>query len=129
VNLGTIHFNAKQFARAESCYRRALEADATYALAHFNIGNLYDERGDYDRALRHYLEAVRLSPQYADAHYNLALLHQGAGHVMDAVRHWKLYLKLDPASSWSAIARRELDKLRRSTVVRNTPPPVRRQQT
>jgi hypothetical protein len=33
------------------------------------------------------------------------------------VRHWKAYLKLDAASSWAAIARRELDKLRRATVV------------
>ena len=119
VNLGTIYFNARQLGKAEAHYRRALEADSSYALAHFNIGNLYDERGDYDRALHHYKQAVDLSPQYADAHYNLALLYQGGGHTMDAVRHWKLYLKLDPGSSWSAIARRELDKLRKSTVLRS----------
>ena len=120
VNLGTIYFNSRQLAKAEAHYRRALEADPSYALAHFNIGNLYDERGDYDRALHHYKHAVDLSPQYADAHYNLALLYQGGGHTMDAVRHWKLYLKLDPGSSWSAIARRELDKLRKSAVLRSS---------
>jgi Tfp pilus assembly protein PilF len=120
VNLGTIYFNARQFAKAEAHYRRALEADPSYALAHFNIGNLYDERGDFDRALHHYKNAVDLSPQYGDAHYNLALLYQGGGHTMDAVRHWKLYLKLDPGSSWSAIARRELDKLRKSAVLRSS---------
>ena len=117
LNLGTIFFNARQFSKAESHYRRALETDPKYALAHFNIANLYDERGDYDRASRHYQEAVRLYPAYADAHYNLALLFQGSGQVMEAVRHWKAYLKLDPNSSWAAIARRELDKLRRYTVV------------
>jgi Tfp pilus assembly protein PilF len=117
LNLGTIFFNARQFSKAEGHYRKALESDPKYALAHFNIANLYDERGDYERALRHYQEAVRLHPSYADAHYNLALLFQGSGHVMDAVRHWKTYLKLDPTSSWAAIARRELDKLRRYTVV------------
>jgi tetratricopeptide (TPR) repeat protein len=122
VNLGTIYFNARQFGKAENHYRRALEADPTYALAHFNIGNLYDERGDYERALHHYKHAVDLNPKYADAHYNLALLYQGGGHTMDAVRHWKLYLKLDPGSSWSGIARRELDKLRKSTVVRSAQP-------
>jgi tetratricopeptide (TPR) repeat protein len=120
VNLGTIYFNARQFGRAEQHYRRALEADPTYALAHFNIGNLYDERGDYDRALHHYSHAVELNGRYADAHYNLALLHQARGHVMDAVRHWKTYLKLDPGSAWGAIARRELEKLRKSTVVRGS---------
>jgi tetratricopeptide (TPR) repeat protein len=117
LNLGTIFFNSRQLARAESYYKRALEADPDYALAHFNLANLYDERGDYPRALRHYQDAVRLSPTYADAHYNLALLFQVNGQVMEAVRHWKTYLKLDPGSSWGAIARRELEKLRKSTVV------------
>lgn len=121
VNLGTICFHQRQFTRAEAHYQKALEADATYALAHFNIGNLFDERGDYERALQHYRHAIELYPQYADAHYNLALLYQGGGQVMEAVRHWKLFLRLDSGSSWAAIARRELDKLRRSTVVRVPP--------
>jgi tetratricopeptide (TPR) repeat protein len=117
LNLGTIFFNARQFSKAETHYRKALEADPKYALAHFNVANLYDERGDYDRALRHYQQAVILHPGYADAHYNLALLFQGSGQVMEAVRHWKTYLKLDPGSSWASIARRELEKLRRHTVL------------
>ncbi|HYO82365.1 MAG TPA: tetratricopeptide repeat protein [Bryobacteraceae bacterium] len=121
VNLGTIYFNARQYAKAEKCYKQALEADAEYALAHFNIANLYDERGDYERALDHYRKAIDLQPGYADAHYNLALLFQGGGQVMEAVRHWKSYLKLDPNSSWSAIARRELEKLRRSVVRQSRP--------
>jgi len=117
VNLGTIYFNAKQWSRAEAYYTRALEVDSSYALAHFNMGNLYDERGKLKLAMKHYEQAVQLNPTYADAHYNLALLHQGNGQVMEAVRHWKIYLKLDPSSAWGAIARRELDKLRRSTVL------------
>ncbi|MBC7924329.1 MAG: tetratricopeptide repeat protein [Bryobacteraceae bacterium] len=119
VNLGTICFHKRQLSRAETSYRKALEADPGYALAHFNIGNLFDERGDYDQALEHYKRAVTLSPKYSDAHYNLALLYQGGGQSMEAVRHWKTYLRLDPGSSWAAIARRELDKLRKSAVVRN----------
>lgn len=127
VNLGTIYFNARQFGKAEEYYRRAVDADPSYALAHFNIGNLFDERGDYEQALVHYRQAVAINPQYADAHYNIALLYQGGGQVMEAVRHWKIYLKLDPGSSWGAIARRELDKLRRSTIVRS--PQQRRRST
>lgn len=120
LNLGTIFFNARQFGKAEGHYKRALEADPKYALAHFNIANLYDERGDQQAAVKHYQEAVRLQPVYADAHYNLALLFQGMGQVMEAVRHWKIYLKLDPGSDWGAIARRELEKLRKSTLVQGS---------
>ena len=117
VNLGTISFNSRMWGKAEQYYKAAIEVDPHYPLAHFNLANLFDERGNPRAALEHYLKAVELHPKYADAHYNLALLYQGQGKVMEAVRHWKAYLKLDAGSAWGAIARRELDKLRRSTVL------------
>ncbi len=120
VNLGTIQFNARNWKDAERYYLEALEADPQYALAHFDLANLYDERGDRVQALEHYQAALDISPSYADAHYNLALLYQGSNQPMKAVRHWTDYLKLDPASHWSSIARRELAKIRRATVVQGT---------
>jgi tetratricopeptide (TPR) repeat protein len=117
VNLGTIHFNARNWTEAERCYRAALEADPGYALAHFDLANLYDERGERAKALEHYEAALLISPNYADAHYNLALLYQGSNQPMKAAHHWSRYLKLDPNSHWSTIARQELAKLRRSTVL------------
>ncbi len=116
VNLGTVFFHLHRWEEAEQAYRRALEIDETYALAHFDLGNLFDERGDPERAESHYHTALKINPNYADAHYNLALLAQTRGDVMKAVRHWKAYLKLDGTSSWSTIARRELEKLRRAVV-------------
>ncbi len=117
VNLGTIYFNARKWSEAEKQYEKALEVDPEYALAHFDLANLYDERGDRVKALAHYEAALRISPNYADAHYNVALLYQGQNQAMKAVRHWTAYLKLDPASHWANIARRELAKLRESTVL------------
>jgi tetratricopeptide (TPR) repeat protein len=118
VNLGTIQFNARDWKEAERCYVLALEADPEYSLAHFDLANLYDERGERAKALEHYQTALRLSPNYADAHYNIALLYQGSNQPMKAVRHWTAYLKLDSASHWAGIARRELAKLREAAVVR-----------
>jgi tetratricopeptide (TPR) repeat protein len=117
ANLGTIYFHMRDWDQAERHYRRALEADPRYALSHFNLGNLFDEKGDRSQALLHYMMALRLDPNYGDAHYNLALLYQASGQLMRAVRHWKAYLKLDASSPWAAIARQELDKLRRATVI------------
>jgi tetratricopeptide (TPR) repeat protein len=117
VNLGTLHFNARQWREAEKYYLQALEADPDYPLAHFDLANLHDERGDRAKAMEHYNAALKISPNYADAHYNLALLYQGSNQPMKAVRHWTTYLKLDPASQWANIARRELSKLRDRAVV------------
>jgi tetratricopeptide (TPR) repeat protein len=117
VNLGTIHFNGRDFARAKRFYEKALEVDPQYALAHFDLANLYDERGDRAKAMEHYQAALRVAPNYADAHYNLALLYQGSNQTMRAVQHWTNYLKLDPGSHWANIARRELAKLREAAVV------------
>jgi tetratricopeptide (TPR) repeat protein len=117
VNLGTIYYRARAFREAESYYRRAIEVDANYPLAHYNLGNLYDEEGDLVQAQQHYTQALRLNPSYADAHFNLALLYERTGDVMRAVRHWKAYLKMDHSGTWANIARRQLEKLRQSTVV------------
>lgn len=117
VNLGTLHFNARNWREAERYYRLALEADPDYPLAHFDLANLYDERGDRTRAAEHYQAALKISPNYADAHYNLALLYQGSNQGMKAVHHWTMYLKLDPSSQWSTVARRELTRLRDQAVV------------
>ncbi len=117
VNLGTIYFHTRMWRDAERYYLRAIEADPDYALAHFNLANLYDERADRQRALEHYEHALRLKPGYADAHYNLALLYQSQGQTMEALKHWKIYLRLDPSSSWAHIARREIQKLKDSSLI------------
>lgn len=120
VNLGTVFFNGHAWSDAEAQYRKALELDPSYALAHFNLGNLYDERGDAQSALSHYQEALKHHANYADAHYNLALLYQSLRDNLNAMRHWRAYLKLDPQSSWAQIARRELEKLESTTVVKGS---------
>lgn len=112
VNLGTIRYRLRQFQEAEDYYTRALKADPNYPLAHFNLGNLYDERGDLSKAQLCYETALRINPRYGDAHFNLALLCERRGDVLRAVHHWKAYLKIDSASSWADIARRQLKKLR-----------------
>lgn len=117
VNLGTVYYHLKDWANAERCYMRAIEIDPNYALAQFNLANLYDETGRRREAAERYRAALAADCAYADAHYNLALLCQSQGDVMEAASHWQAYLKLDRTSSWAMIARRELEKLRRTAVV------------
>jgi tetratricopeptide (TPR) repeat protein len=119
VNLGTIHYRQRDFAKAEQFYKRAITADPSYPLAEFNLGNLYDEQGRLAEAFDHYRRALALNPSYADAHFNLALLCERTGDPLKAVHHWRLYLKLDRTSQWAEIARRQLERLREATVIRS----------
>jgi tetratricopeptide (TPR) repeat protein len=68
-------------------------------------------------AREHYEVAVRLNPDYADAHFNLALIAERKNDSLRAVKHWKAYLKLDGSSSWAGQARKQLERLRKLTVV------------
>jgi tetratricopeptide (TPR) repeat protein len=101
-------------------YKEAVNADPSYPLAEFNLGNLYDEQGRLAEAFDHYRRSLALNPQYADAHFNLALLSERTGETLKAVHHWKCYLKLDRTGAWAEIARRQLERLRKATVIQST---------
>ncbi len=114
INLGTIHYNRREFREAEGLYRRATEADPEYALAFFDLGNVLDEMQRVAEATEAYEQAVKLVPRYADAHYNLALAYERQGQRRRALRHWTQYVRLDPAGPWNAHARGQARKILKS---------------
>lgn len=111
INLGTIYFHLRQFARAEELYRVATEKDPGYVLAYFDLGNVLDELERPDESIAAYLQAVELAPRYADAHYNLALAFERKGERRAALRHWRAYTKLDKTGPWAEHARGQIRKL------------------
>jgi tetratricopeptide (TPR) repeat protein len=111
INLGTIHYNLREFAMAEQLYRRATEADPEYALAFFDLGNVLDELKRLPDAIAAYQRAIALVPQYADSHYNLALAYERQGHRRRALRHWLTYVRLDPVGPWANHAKAQAKKI------------------
>ena len=111
INLGTICYNERDYARAERMYRRATEADPEYALAFFDLGNVLDEQARLTEAITAYERALALLPQYADAHYNLALAYDRLGERRKALRHWTAYTRLDPSGPWSSHARSQARRI------------------
>jgi tetratricopeptide (TPR) repeat protein len=111
INLGTMFFHQRQFARAEEFYRRATEADPGYVLAFFDLGNVLDELERLDESIAAYHHAIALSPSYADAHYNLALAYERKGQPRAALRHWQVYARLDSQGPWADHARGQIRKL------------------
>lgn len=111
INLGTLCFHLRQYARAEELYRRATEIDPGYVLAYFDLGNVLDELERLDESIAAYCRAVELSPRYADAHYNLALAYERKGMHRHALRHWRSYVKLDNRGPWADHARGQIGRL------------------
>ena len=111
INLGTIHYNRREFDRAEELYRRATIADSKYALAFFDLGNVLDETMQLTAAIEAYQQAVALVPHYADAHYNLALAYERQGERRRALRHWLMYARLDPVGPWASHAKCQARKI------------------
>ena len=110
INLGTIAYHRREYARAEQFYRMAAEADGAYALAFFDLGNVLDELKRLPEAIAAYRRAVQLDPRYADAHYNLALALEREGRPRSALPHWTAYLRLDGSGPWAEHARTQLRK-------------------
>ncbi len=111
INLGTIHYNLREFAQAEQNYRLATESDPDYALAFFDLGNVLDEMKRLPDAVAAYQRAIALVPQYADAHYNLALAYERQGLRRRALRHWLTYVRLDPVGPWASHAKAQAKKI------------------
>ncbi len=111
INLGTIHYNRREFDSAEELYRRATVADPEYALAFFDLGNVLDEKMRLQEAIAAYERAVALVPQYADAHYNLALAYERQGERRRSLRHWLIYARLDPIGPWASHAKCQARKI------------------
>jgi tetratricopeptide (TPR) repeat protein len=111
INLGTIHYNRREYEQAEVMYRRATAADPEYALAFFDLGNVLDEMQRLSEATVAYQRAVTLVPQYADAHYNLALAYERQGQRRRALRHWLTYVRLDPVGPWASHAQLQARKI------------------
>lgn len=111
INLGTILYNQRQFAKAEQYYRRATIANPDYALAFFDLGNALDELQRLPEAVEAYRSAIRLAPTYADAHYNLALAYERSNERRRALRHWMAYARLDPIGPWANHARLQAKKI------------------
>ncbi len=111
INLGTIFYNQRQFARAEQLYRQAALSDPGYALAFFDLGNVLDELQRLPEAVGAYRTAIQLVPSYADAHYNLALAYERMNERRKALKHWVAYLKLDPIGPWANHARGQVRKI------------------
>jgi tetratricopeptide (TPR) repeat protein len=108
TNLGNIRFRNNDPEGAESLYRKALEVDGNQPEAQYNLGYVMLERGLPEAAIPLFEGALSADPKFSDAYFNLAMALEQVGDVGRAHDYWRNYIALEPAGTWTEIARRHL---------------------
>lgn len=108
TNLGNIAFRRQDIEAAEAMYKKALEIDAKQPEAQYNLGYVMLERGLAKDAIPLFQGAIEADPKFADAYFNLAMAYEQLGQADKARPFWSNYIQLEPAGTWTEIAKRHL---------------------
>ncbi len=95
--LGEIFRADKNFAEAESRYRRALECDPASAEAHLRLGIVLADQKRYTEAAAHLKEAIHLQPDGSSAHYHLAEVYTRLGRSAEAQSEYRKVRQIQAA--------------------------------
>ena len=85
VNLGSYYRNREELARAERCFRRALEIDPENLQAHSNLGRLLYRAARHDEAVPHLSLVWERDPTHASVGQSLCISFTMTGRAADAV--------------------------------------------
>lgn len=118
--LGGERFYAGDFARAESCFLRAVKVKPEDSDAWGNLGLVWQTVGFPEDAARCYQRAFDLNPNNATNLANMGFLHGEEGHEDHAIRFYERALELNPTHA-RATANLALARLKRFDFERGWP--------
>jgi cytochrome c-type biogenesis protein CcmH/NrfG len=90
--LGVIYAQEKNFAQAETNFRRAIQIAPRFSDAYLNLGRLYQENAAVDpraqeKALRLYGELVKFAPDNVEGNFQAAFLSSRLGAFVESQRY------------------------------------------
>lgn len=94
--IGRVHLQARQWAEAEQAFRKALDADPDFALAHNGLGVALGGQGRHEEGIEHLLRSIGLLYYQPDAHYNLGLSLSAVGRYLQAAEAVRKALAIQP---------------------------------
>ncbi|MBI3392759.1 MAG: tetratricopeptide repeat protein [Nitrospirae bacterium] len=89
---GDTFFQAKEFGRALSFYKRVVPLVPKAPLTHLAMGKAYQNIQQCDPALDSFRKALAQNPDLAEAHFGLAFCLGEKGRLKDAVGHMEAYV-------------------------------------
>jgi tetratricopeptide (TPR) repeat protein len=107
ANIGANYANKKDWAQAETAYKKAIEQDPNSADAFNGLANVYNAQKKFDQAAEASAQAMKLSSApgaggaagggaSASALFNQGVILWNAGKIADAKKQFEDAVKLDP---------------------------------
>lgn len=92
TNLGLQYLKNRDYDKAESAFRKAIELDQNDAVAYNHLGVVLREQGKFTDARTMYMNALKHKPEYAFAHINIGILYDIYLYELPlALEHYKNY--------------------------------------
>jgi tetratricopeptide (TPR) repeat protein len=95
-DLGATLYKKQEYARAEECFRRSLDADPASFTPLANLGGVLINLRKFEEALPFSQRAVAVRPFDALANSQLGLAYFELGQLDNAVKYLEIAVKLDP---------------------------------
>jgi Flp pilus assembly protein TadD len=83
--LGRAYFQKKDFLRAETYFKRAIDQNHKLWMSYNSLGKIYDNRQDYEKAILEYTSAIAVKPDQGLLYNNLGVSCLLAEHYQEAV--------------------------------------------
>ena len=84
-----------EFESAIDAYQEAIELDAEFQDAYYNLASAYHSRDLFQDAIQYYQKAIELDENDADAHSNLGEVYQETGQFELAIKAYQKALSID----------------------------------
>ncbi len=96
ANYGNILRDSGKLEKAENLYRKAIEINPDYFIAHYNLGNIFINLGKLDEAELSTRKAIELNPNSAEAHLNLGTILNNTGKLQEAEYSYRKAIEENP---------------------------------
>src|SRR5262245_49139199 len=88
--------DAGKFQAAAESFKKAIEIDPNWLLAHLDLGVIYVRLKDLPAANKAFTKAIELDPNFAEAHSNLGFVYFATGANDAAIKSLQEALRLKP---------------------------------
>lgn len=95
-NQGLVYLALKQYADAESAYRKALKLNDAYPEAWYNLGLIQLKQKQWAQAEQSFHTALQYNPRYANAWFNLGVLATREGKDDAAIYAYRRAIEIRP---------------------------------